>query len=79
MTMTDPFLTLVSEVLEIPLEQVGDDTGPATFGGWTSLKHVQLVAAIEDIYRVDFSPREIRSIGTVGKLREILGYKGIKV
>jgi len=77
--MTAQFLTVVSEVLKLPIEQLSDDTGPATFGEWTSLRHIQLVAALEDSYGVHFSPREVRSIRTVGGLRDILRNKGILI
>lgn len=75
--VTAQFLAVVAEVMGLPVERVSDDVGPATFGQWTSLRHIQLVAAIEDTYGVHFSPREVRSVRTVGGLRDILGSKGI--
>jgi acyl carrier protein len=70
-------LAVVGQILEIPLDRVTDDVGPATSGQWTSLKHIQLVAAVEDAYDVRLTPREIRSIRTVGQLRGILASKGV--
>jgi acyl carrier protein len=75
--MITSFLTVVSEVLNIPVEQLSEETGPTTFGGWTSLKHIQLVAALEDAYDVHFSPREVRSVRTVGGFHDLLCDKGI--
>ena len=77
--VTARFLAVVAEVLGLPAEGVNDDMGPATFGQWTSLRHIQHVAAMEDAYGVHFSPREVRSVRTVGGLRDILGSKGIIV
>ena len=75
--MITSFLTVVSGVLNIPIEQLNEQTGPATLGEWTSLKHIQLVAALEDAYDVHFSPREVRSVRTVGGFHDLLSSKGI--
>jgi acyl carrier protein len=75
--MITSFLTVVSGVLNIPIEQLNEQTGPATLGEWTSLKHIQLVAALEDAYDVRFSPREVRSVRTVGGFHDLLSSKGI--
>ncbi|GAB1510321.1 acyl carrier protein [Actinophytocola sp. KF-1] len=63
---------LVADVLEIPVAEISPDTGPATTAQWVSLKHLQIVAAVEDAYRVSFTPREIRAIRSVGDLSEFL-------
>ncbi|MFI7672181.1 acyl carrier protein [Actinophytocola sp. NPDC049390] len=63
---------LVADVLEIPVAEIRSDTGPATTAEWVSLKHLQIVAAVEDAYRVSFTPREIRAIRSVGDLSEFL-------
>ena len=70
-------VAVVGQIMEIPPDRVTDDVGPATSGQWTSLKHIQLVAAVEDAYDVRLTPREIRSIRTVGQLRDILASKGV--
>lgn len=71
------FRAVVARVLDIPPDDVVNDLGPSTFGRWTSLKHIQLIAAMEDEYAVRFSPNEIRSVRSVGVLREVLRQKGV--
>lgn len=75
--MEKHFRQLVGKVLKIPVDELGDDIACDALGQWNSLQHVQLVAGAEDIYRVRFSPREIRSFRTVAGLRAILSSKGI--
>lgn len=70
--------TLVARVLDIPLHAVTDELGPAVEGGWTSLRHVQLVSAVQKAYGIRLSPREIRSIRTVGDLRGLLDAQGVE-
>lgn len=64
-------------VLELPVDEIDDDTGPSTTGSWTSLRHVQLVAAVRDEYGVPVTPKEARSCRSVGKLRALLTAKGV--
>jgi acyl carrier protein len=77
--MADPLSDLVGAVLDLPADQVGDEMSRGTVGTWTSLRHLQLVAAVEDAFGVSLTPREIRRISSVGDLREALrarGYQG---
>lgn len=68
---------LVARVLAIEVDEVTDDLGPATFGRWGSLQHIQLVAAVEHAYDIRLSPREIRSFRTFAELSGIVVAKGI--
>jgi acyl carrier protein len=66
---------LVAQVLEITADEVTDDLGPATSGRWGSLKHIQIVAAVEQAYNIRLSPREIRSFSTFAELSDIVASK----
>ena len=69
--------TIVARVLDIPPDTVTDELGPAVAAGWTSLRHVQLVSAVQKEYGVKLSPRAIRSIRTVRDLRDALAAQGV--
>jgi acyl carrier protein len=68
---------LIGKVLKIPVDELGDEVACDALWQWSSLQHVQLVAGAEDIYKVKFSPQEIRSFRTIAGLRAILSSKGI--
>lgn len=70
--MPSRLVELVAELLELPAAEIGPDTGPATTGEWVSLRHLKIIAAVEDTYGVTFTPREIRGVRSVGDLREFL-------
>jgi acyl carrier protein len=70
---------IVADVLEIEADEITDDLGPATSGQWNSLRHIQLVAAIEREYNICLSPREMRSFSTYSELADIVTNKGIAV
>lgn len=68
---------IVARVMEISVDMVQSDTGPRTLGKWTSLRHVRLIAAVEDAYRIRFLPKEIRSIRSVATLRDLVRAKTV--
>lgn len=68
---------LLARVLEVPLASIKDSSGPATLAAWTSLKHIQLVAALEQTYGVALAPREVQRLTSLAQVRRMLGQKGI--
>lgn len=71
------FTQLVASVLGVPDADVTDDLGPATHTNWTSIKHLELIIAIEENYNLSFSRPEIRSIRTVSDLRKSILNRGL--
>jgi acyl carrier protein len=68
--------SIVATVLEMPESQVCDDTGPATDGRWTSLCHLKIMSMVQRNFAVTFTPREIRSVRSVGGVRQLLADRG---
>lgn len=69
---------LVAQILELRLEEVTDETGTATTAAWTSVRHVQLVVAIEKFYGVRLNPREARSVRSVANVKRVLATHGVQ-
>ena len=65
-------LKRVEEIFREELEQedlvLTDETTADDVDGWDSLSHVQLVAAIEEAFGIEFKSREILSWDNVGDL-----------
>lgn len=72
-----PFTQLVATVLGVPATDIADDIGPATYAEWSSIKHLQLLIAVEENYSLSFSREEIRSVRSVGDLRRSLLSRGV--
>jgi acyl carrier protein len=70
-------LDIVAEVLGVDPATVTDDDGPATLPDWTSLRHLQLVVTLEEIYQVSFVYEEVRGVPSIGRLRTVLRSKGV--
>ncbi|MFX0595307.1 acyl carrier protein [Melissospora conviva] len=70
---------LVATVLQVDPATVTDHTDRANQGAWTSMRHLQLVVAIEEAYGTSFTRREIRSLASVADIRRVLEDKGVSV
>lgn len=71
-------LDIVAEVLEVDPAALTDDDGPATLPEWTSLRHLQLVVTLEEIYQVSFAYEEVKWMPSIGGLRTVLRSKGVR-
>ncbi|ATE55010.1 MULTISPECIES: acyl carrier protein [Actinosynnema] len=70
---------LVAGILGVAESDVDDTTGAATTAHWTSLRHVQIVVAVQDAYGVRIAAREARRCRSVGALRAVLAEKGVEL
>lgn len=68
---------LFSLVLEVPSDALSDDTGPANLKSWDSLRHIKLISAMEEVYGVTFSTAEIKSLKSMGAVRQALTGRGV--
>ena len=49
----------LADVLNLPREQITMQSSPDTIEAWDSLKHLDLVLALEQEFGLQFSPEEI--------------------
>jgi acyl carrier protein len=75
MTLTE----LVAAVLQVPAEQVTDDTASHHLDSWNSLAQIKLVVALEEAYSVTLSAADIKAMTSVGRARRLLVEKGAAV
>jgi acyl carrier protein len=57
--MEDRIKYVMSTVFEIPVEQIKDDSSPDTIESWDSLKHMNLVVALEEEFEIELTDDEI--------------------
>ncbi len=69
---------LVASTLQVPVATLQDSSGPATLRAWSSLKHIQLVAALEKVYGVKLNAHEVQRLTSLAKVRGFLLQKGIE-
>ncbi len=69
--------TLISEVLQIPPQKITDSLAIDNSETWDSLKHMELIVAIEEEYNINLKTSEIVAMTNVKAIRQILQKKGV--
>lgn len=57
--MNNKLQTIFSELLEVSIDQINENSSPQNIDSWDSLKHIYLVTSIEEEFNVRFSDEEI--------------------
>ena len=63
---------VMSAVFEIPIEGINEDTSPDNVGSWDSLKHMNLVVALEEEYDIEFIEEEIVEMMNLSQIKSIV-------
>jgi acyl carrier protein len=63
---------VMSAVFEIPIEEINEDTSPDNVGSWDSLKHMNLVVALEEEYDIEFIEEEIVEMMNLSQIKSIV-------
>jgi acyl carrier protein len=56
--MDEKIRELFATLLQVPLEQIADETTPASLERWDSMQHLIVVAGFEEEFGVDLDPEE---------------------
>jgi acyl carrier protein len=71
---------ILSRVLGVRVESIGDLTSMKTTSEWDSLKHIEIITAMEEELGVpQFSLDEIVEVTSVRKIKEVLRAKGLEI
>jgi acyl carrier protein len=62
MEAEDRIRNVMAAVFDVPATEITDDASPHDIKGWDSLKHMNLVLALEDEFDVHFDEAEIPSL-----------------
>jgi acyl carrier protein len=53
---------VVSNILDIQVSEINDQSSMKTVTTWDSLRHIQLIAAIEDEFQITFSMEDMTTM-----------------
>jgi acyl carrier protein len=70
--MKDKLFRIISNVMNVPMELINEESSPDNVENWDSLKHLNLILAIEQEFGVIFSDEEIIEMMNVQLILEIL-------
>jgi acyl carrier protein len=61
---------IIAAVLNVEQATLERSSSPDTIAAWDSLRHVQLVLAIEEAFGIQFAVEDIEAMGTVGAVAD---------
>lgn len=70
--MKDRIKQIMSDVLEAPLEEINQDSSSENIVSWDSLKHMNLVIALEEEFDVSFDEDDIPDIQSFQEIVTVL-------
>ena len=70
-------LSILSEIFEIPPEEIHEDLTPETVPNWDSLNALRIISDLEEAFQFSFTTEEASSIGSVGDIRKVLSRHGL--
>jgi len=59
---TDRIRRVMADVLDVPAASIADDAAPGVLAQWDSLRHLNLIAALEDEFGCRFSDDEMSAL-----------------
>ena len=77
--MTKNLEQLLAELLQIPVAEVTDQLAMQDLEVWDSLKHMELIAAIEHQLSIELTFEEIVAMRSVGDIKRVLNSRGVAV
>ena len=75
--MKDKVLKIISQIMDVPVEQINEDSSTKTVAKWDSLKHMKLMLSLEEAFNVTFSDEEIVNMLSVKTIVEVLQERGL--
>ena len=70
--MRERVYKIISQVFNVPIEDINDESSSDDIETWDSLKHMNMVLALEEEFNVQFGEEQILEMLNVGLIIEIL-------
>ena len=71
-TINDKVKDIMSIVLEISKKNIGEDTSVSNVSAWDSLKHMNLIVALEEAFEIEFDEVQLVEINNYKKIVEVI-------
>ena len=63
---------VMSVVFEVPLKTINEKSSPETIESWDSLKHMNLVVALEEEFDIEFNDDEILMLNSFIDIKKLI-------
>jgi acyl carrier protein len=75
--MTDKIKAIMSQVFDVPVEDIGSDASIESIDNWDSVNHMSMIMALEQSYEVLFETEEIIEMVSYRQIVHVLKQKRI--
>jgi acyl carrier protein len=69
---TDELKATIASALNVPADEVADDSSNRTIPQWDSIGHMTLIVALEEHFKTSFTVEEIMAMRDVATIRTVL-------
>jgi acyl carrier protein len=66
---------IAADVLSVPPSALTIQSSPQSLESWDSVRHLNLVLALEEKFSIQFSPEEMEQMGDVGRIVSLVESK----
>lgn len=73
--MIDELIDLISEIIDVPKDEINENTGPKSNPEWDSLAHLCIVAAVEEKYKIKIEMNDIILVSNIKDLAKLIKKK----
>ena len=67
---------VMAAVFEMPVDEITDESSPDNINSWDSLRHMNLIVALEEEFGIEFEDDEIIEMLNYALIKLIVGKKG---
>ena len=75
--MDDRVETLLAEILQVPRSKITDDLAMKDVDAWDSLKHMELIVALEEAFNIQLTFDEIIAMQSVREIKRVTAERGV--
>ncbi len=70
---------IMNDIFQIPENEITDTTSVDNTESWDTLKHMELIASLEEEFEITFTADEIVSMNDFLKIKQFVREKGVEV
>jgi acyl carrier protein len=78
MTLKERVFKIISQVMNVPVAAVNEQSSPENLERWDSFQHINLILALEEEFKTKFNDAEIMQLSNTNIILEALKNKSVK-
>ena len=75
MNMEQKVMEIMSNIFGVPISRISDESSPESLTEWDSIKHLNLIVALEEEFAVEFDDFEIAEASRIPQIITFLKSK----